>query len=846
MPKDDDDSGLFPVVGLGALLLALSGRDDDDDTQPPDDGNGDDGGNGGTTNQDPSAEFTTDPQIGYVDLDAGAASDPDGSIVEYAWTVEANGQTVETGTGEITGFSLSPGSYVITLTTTDNEGGVGTLSKNVTIPANQGPTASISTSVSQGTITVDGSGSTDPDGSITSYNWTLKRSGAVVSTATGTATTFTVDGGDYTVELVVGDDRGATDATQTSVTVPSVDASPCAGFSYTTSGNVVSATSTASDPDGDIDTIEWYAQTVGGSVSGTGTGQTFSHEFSIYGSWDVRQVVTDSAGNTDEITGRIDIPSSGASTSGQYGCDSGNDDGGSGGNGGDNGGNGDDDNGGVDTNEPPNVAFDISTDGTTVTAVSQSSDPDGQIVSYFWLWTDSNGNVVGSDTGQTVTRDLFVPGTYTVEHQVDDDDNYVSSSQLTFSVTDDDGGNGGSEPTDWDHTLTIQGMGEPGEDTTLIAQVTGELAVSGFEGVDAFTDTANGSIGSNERGEIHYTGELEELVWADAPILTWLDGESVNPYLLAGNDTRTGSNGNPQYVWLNGNARNDVLEVALYQTRDLYDRNGWTPSLVVSDWLHESLVNVDLSHRIWTLNPILDPPTNRVSGCNPLESGTDCCDPGQTDLSGCSEEGRLPGALSWFNAVTNAGDVLNLWRDLEDDPDRNISGQSFNLDDGLRRSAVRAKDSNVLLTDAAGGGLGYVGGNLCVVGARDASTRQSYQEISAPDTVGNVVHNVQHEMGHNMDFIHQGNPPGDRGHGGFGFNDYNDSTWHRSATIGCNDCTNECGEYIPNREFREPRLHAVFTDCDVSEFLFAATDNRGVAIEGIRSDGVCSYCCDSC
>jgi PKD repeat protein len=77
----------------------------------------------GTSNQRPIAVMTALPTSGpaplLVQLGSTGSSDPDGSIVSYAWNF-GNG---ETATGTATQFNYTtPGTYTVTLTVTDNRG----------------------------------------------------------------------------------------------------------------------------------------------------------------------------------------------------------------------------------------------------------------------------------------------------------------------------------------------------------------------------------------------------------------------------------------------------------------------------------------------------------------------------------------------------------------------------------------------------------------------------------------------------------------------------------------------------------------------------------------------------
>ena len=79
-------------------------------------------------------------------------------------------------------------------------------------PVNQPPVANVTATPTSGTaplaVTFNGSGSSDPDGSIASYAWTFGDGG----TATGVTTTHTYQAaGTYTAVLTVTDNQGATD-----------------------------------------------------------------------------------------------------------------------------------------------------------------------------------------------------------------------------------------------------------------------------------------------------------------------------------------------------------------------------------------------------------------------------------------------------------------------------------------------------------------------------------------------------------------------------------------------------------------------------------------------------------
>jgi len=176
-------------------------------------------------NQPPTASFTFAPSSpiagSSVGFNASASSDPDGSIVSYAWSFGDGG----TGSGATVSHTYAaPGSYTAQLTVTDDDGTPDTRTAVVTVsaPANQAPIASFTVSPSSGvpgtTFTFNAGSSYDPDGSIVSYQWTFGDG----STGSGASAQHAYAApGTYTVRLTVFDNGGASDTTTRSVSVQS-------------------------------------------------------------------------------------------------------------------------------------------------------------------------------------------------------------------------------------------------------------------------------------------------------------------------------------------------------------------------------------------------------------------------------------------------------------------------------------------------------------------------------------------------------------------------------------------------------------------------------------------------
>jgi len=112
------------------------------------------------------------------------------------------------------------------------------------------------------TIAFDGSGSYDPDGSITQYDWKFY-DGDSWHINLGSAPTYTYNNpGTYIVTLKVHDNNGATDTDTTYAYIQSGNQPPVASFTYSPSNPTIGETitfdaSSSYDPDGDIVGYRW-------------------------------------------------------------------------------------------------------------------------------------------------------------------------------------------------------------------------------------------------------------------------------------------------------------------------------------------------------------------------------------------------------------------------------------------------------------------------------------------------------------------------------------------------------------------------------------------------------------
>jgi len=183
-----------------------------------------------TDDNPPVGSFTATPNPAptgaSVSFDASGSKDPDGSIVKYEWDLDGNG-SYETNTGAspaATTTYAKAGQYQVGLRVTDDGGASSTTSQTVTVQ-DRAPSASFTTSPSVAptgtTISLDASGSKDPDGSIVKYEWDLDGNSSYETStgATPTATTSFAKAGEYEVGLRVTDDEGQTATTTRTVTI---------------------------------------------------------------------------------------------------------------------------------------------------------------------------------------------------------------------------------------------------------------------------------------------------------------------------------------------------------------------------------------------------------------------------------------------------------------------------------------------------------------------------------------------------------------------------------------------------------------------------------------------------
>ena len=254
-----------------------------------------------------------DANIGtLVELDGSASSDPDDDELTYAWSLttrpDDSAAILSSLTDAQTSFTPdAPGAYVVQLIVSDDlldsEPDTVTISTENRDPvANAGDDATVTIG---DLVTLDGSGSHDPDGDDLTYAWSFTTrpdsSGASFDSATRVDPSFTPDmPGTYVVQLAITDRWGGTNSDTVDITAERLHRPPVAAAGPDQAayvGTVVRLDgSESSDPDGDHLTYAWsFTTRPGGSeaelIAATAVRPRF--EVDVAGTYTVQLVVND-------------------------------------------------------------------------------------------------------------------------------------------------------------------------------------------------------------------------------------------------------------------------------------------------------------------------------------------------------------------------------------------------------------------------------------------------------------------------------------------------------------------------------------------------------------------------
>lgn len=357
-------------------------------------------------------------------LNGSASSDPDGQIEQYRW-VQVSGPSTSSlsanNTATITVSDLRQGTYVYRLTVTDDDNLTDTDEVTVVVnnaPANAAPVANAGpnrvVTLPTATASLNGSGSSDPDGNITTYLWEQVNgpsNSTLSATNTANITVSNLQEGVYTYRLTVTDNNNQRNSDLVTVTVnPAVNVSPVAnaGNNRTITlpaSSVALNGSNSSDADGNIVSYLW-SQVSGpttATLSATNTANITASNLQE-GVYVFRLTVRDNGGATATDDIRITV------------------------------------NAAAQANQPPvanagaNRVITLPTNSVTLNG-SSSSDADGNIVTYRWEQVSGPANSTFSATNTaSITVSNLQAGVYTYRLTVTDDDNATATDQVTVTV----------------------------------------------------------------------------------------------------------------------------------------------------------------------------------------------------------------------------------------------------------------------------------------------------------------------------------------------------------------------------------------------------------------------------
>ncbi len=376
--------------------------------------------------------------VGIPTTLSGSGTDIPADPLTYGWDFDYDGVTFDLdGTGQTVIHTWTiTGTYTVALRVADDDGGFAMATTTVDVGSPPIANAGGPYLDNEGSpFTLDGSGSSDPDGDPLTYTWDLDNDGTFETPGPIVTNTWN-DNGVFTVTLRVEDGRGGIATDGTTVTVFNVPPNVVAGIGPNPAfeGSPVTFDGSGSSDPGANDTLtyEWDF----GDGSSTASGINVTHTYTDDGVYTATLTVTDDDGAAGTATFSVTIlnanPTAGASAG-------------------------------------PNPA----PENTPVTFDgSGSSDPGNDTLTYEWDF-DYDGVTFDVDmTGQNVSTTYpDGPATYTVVLRVRDDDypyptggggeigEAIDTLQVTISNTPPTASAGGSYTTMAAVPITLMGSG---------------------------------------------------------------------------------------------------------------------------------------------------------------------------------------------------------------------------------------------------------------------------------------------------------------------------------------------------------------------------------------------------
>jgi hypothetical protein len=375
-----------------------------------------------TANQLPVAKAGNDVTITLPTSAAtltGSATDADGSISSYLWSFVSGPKTptlANTTTAAISVSALTTaGNYTFKLDVKDNLGAVGTDQVTVIVrEANKAPVVNatdLTIVLPTSSATITGSG-TDPDGTISSYQWSFISGPKTPTLANTTTAAVSVSAltttGNYIFKLDVKDNLGATGSDQVTVVVKPANKLPVANagadVSITLPTSTAALSGSATDADGTIISYLWtfVSGPIAPTLSGATTATPTASALSAAGSYIFKLEVKDNNGAiaTDQVTVAVNavnkIPLANA---------------------------------GADVQ----VALPV----TQVTLSGAGSDSDGNISNYLWSFVSGPVAPVfrSASASSTLVTGMTTAGSYVFQLRVKDNHGATGTDQVKVTVS---------------------------------------------------------------------------------------------------------------------------------------------------------------------------------------------------------------------------------------------------------------------------------------------------------------------------------------------------------------------------------------------------------------------------
>jgi PKD repeat protein len=249
-------------------------------------------------NQAPQAEFDISCESLSCELDASPSADADGRITVFNWSLgdgsKASGKRV------IHDFARAA-EYTIVLEVVDDAGAVDVIERTVSVSApNIEPTARFSSTCIETLCRFDASGSSDEDGSLVSWNWSLGDG----TSAQGERVEYAYqDEGTFSVRLTVKDDVGANGSRSTTIVLKKANRAPDANFSVVCEEQTCDFDAGSSvDTDG---SIAWYLWSFDDGRKDNGV--SVKHVFASEGSHSATLTIRDNDGAEDSRTRSFNV-----------------------------------------------------------------------------------------------------------------------------------------------------------------------------------------------------------------------------------------------------------------------------------------------------------------------------------------------------------------------------------------------------------------------------------------------------------------------------------------------------------------------------------------------------------